>query len=183
MSATILEILFGSRLDGTATLNAPTPWPREVSSIAANVPHGNIVAAVLDTLNVPIGNVIMNGWNKHHLVREAQKETLGPPATTEFVRLGKHSIKSTHHPRIDLDINGVRKEILKLDLAITLDIETVGVVVTGGKITGIEPGNAIVSAVLKAGEFVVREVKSKPLALGGSGAAGELESVAASLSQ
>ena len=165
MSATVLDILFGSRMDGKVQIRPRLPELRERIAIYSKIPHAELVTAILDAIDIPVGNVAISGWNKCRLIREAKVESLAAPGTKKFVRLAEHSIDSTHHPRIELDLNGARIEILRLDLVVSLQIETVRVVVENGVIAGWGPGNAIVSATLSSGGLQLAKMMSKPVAL------------------
>jgi hypothetical protein len=136
--------------------NFPVPIP---------IPDGGILDAILDTLGAPVGNLVISGWQKHRDLQRAQQDTLAHPGTTKFIRLGQHTIHSTHQPRIDIEINGKRQAILVLDLEITLEVETVGLVVAHGDIIELAPGTAIAEMKLKAGNVLLKESRSRPIEL------------------
>jgi len=108
-----------------------------------------IVEAIVGLLDIPLADVIFPAWEQYGEIRRAMAETRDHPQLVRQVRVAGHTLKSTHHPTIECDLEG--KKLFELKLELELSLHFVGVVVTvaNGEITVIEPGDATVTASLK----------------------------------
>jgi hypothetical protein len=104
-----------------------------------------LCSATGSLLEVDLGDLVVAGWRIHqHLVNAAQ-ETLRVPGKEEVVQLGSHQITSTHHPTVDVLVDGVRVHTFRFRLTIVIDVEIAAVIVRAGEIVGLKAGDTLIT--------------------------------------
>jgi hypothetical protein len=152
---TVRAVLYGEADPAEAV--AATPGWRTVLSglsgvLATLSPDGQATlyaqasAAVAGLLNLDVVEVLVGGWRKHRALVAAARRTQAQPGTSERVELASHRITTTHRPYLDITVNGATLAKLRLDLDLTLDLETVVAMVSGARLVGIEGGRCTVTA-------------------------------------
>ena len=84
---------------------------------------------VSDLLGLDLGDLVVAGWNRYARLREAALRTHDAPTRTEFVEMVKHQIKSSHHPNIELFIDGTSRATIQVGLDVVFEMEGVVAVV------------------------------------------------------
>jgi len=79
-----------------------------------------------------------------------------------------HTVKSEHHPYVDVLQNDVAIARLEFSVHLELQLEGVLVRVRGGRIDGLLAGRIKAKGTVKLGEFVLVERKLRPIAIPGS---------------
>jgi hypothetical protein len=88
--------------------------------------------------HVRLIDLLTGGWRdyrKLHQYRDAQR--FPGPAD---VSLAKHRIESTHHPRLEIGMNGVTAHTVEFDLVFSLTLQSVILEVSAGYITAVKAG-------------------------------------------
>jgi hypothetical protein len=105
-----------------------------------------LAKAVWDVFDFPLGDLIFSAWDDHEKVNEAKAATAGKRGERREVEILTHTIRSTHHPIIELE--PMRKDVCELDLILELKLSGAIVSVAGGQVVGVSPGDAQASATL-----------------------------------
>lgn len=132
------------------------------------VAFDEIVNRIADLLDVGIVEIAVGAWNKYRALRKYADRKRYPPNETFLVPLVTHTIKSTHHPYIELLMDG--KPIGRIDFSIDLELTLEGAIlkIRDGRIVEIRVGSAKGEGRLKCEEFVLFERGTGPLELPGS---------------
>ena len=124
---------------------------KKVSEVARKVARREIRRALIELLDIKLGNVVLQAWQRHGaLLAAAQRSTTGG---REVVLLAEHTVQSSHSPHVDLAIDGL--DIATISSAIVMSLRIVGVnaIVERGELVGIEGGSMVASA-----QFAIEDV-------------------------
>jgi hypothetical protein len=105
-----------------------------------------IANALAQVLDLNIAQFVLDGWAKHRELLAAARTTAGSPTHTEEVVLADHRISSRHQPAAEVYLNGARVATVQFELEVWIDIQSVVVLVRGGRLVAIRAGDAGVGA-------------------------------------
>lgn len=118
-------------------------------SISALQAVNREVATVADgLLNLDLGDVLLSGWRKYTDLTKAAERTLASPGSEEVVVLATHRVDSTHHPSVDLLVDGVKVHTFVFELKVVFDLNGVAAVVRLGALVALRGGECVVTATL-----------------------------------
>ena len=143
-------------LDGHDLLGPALAWP--------GVP-GQVSEGILAFLQMPIGNLGVAAYQKHRQIKEAMSETATSPGTPRVVKLMEHTIQSKLEPTVDIEVEGVTKTLLRLELKARITVEAVTAIVESGHVVDITPGEATADVTLSASGVELAKAKSRPVDL------------------
>ncbi len=108
------------------------------------------MAAVIGRLlDIGLDDVLVKGWRTHRALRDAGQRSLATyPSGEELVELAQHTVSSTHSPRVDLLVNGKRIGTVEATILMSLDVDALVAVVTGGKLTALRSGSCLAKLVV-----------------------------------
>ena len=123
-----------------------------------------VVGVAISAFDLPLISVLAAGWRKWEELTDAARRTLQVQGATEIVELHDERITSTHHPRIDVTLDG--EEIAHIDLGLELDIvlHAVTAVVGDGRLSALRTGRADVTARLSVEDETLAEA-TRPVEL------------------
>ena len=142
-----------SQLTATVTQVLGRLGPLRLANLT--VPTADVASSLATLLDVPIGNLALQGWQQHRDVAAARRSTAIHPGTREVVRLLEHRIESHQSPVIEVTVQGVPKEVLALDLDVEIEAASVDLVIEHGEIVAVESGPAIAKGTLSASDVVL----------------------------
>jgi hypothetical protein len=99
-------------------------------------------------LNLDLGDLLIYGWRTRQRLAKAARQTLRTPGRQEVVQLGAHRITSTHHPTIDLLVDGVRVHTFRFKLFVIFDIDVAALIIRDGQLTGLKAGDGSITCTL-----------------------------------
>jgi hypothetical protein len=152
-STSLTSLLFGTG-DARTTLRqrlGPLLVDLPVGSLAADL-STEIATAVTDLLDMPLGQLALDAWEKHQRVRWACEQTRRQPRRREVVRLAAHKVTVTQHPTVELTLAGTTQRLLTLDLVVEVTVTVATLIVEYGRIAEVRPGSATAEATLSAGD-------------------------------
>ena len=166
-TATLRDLLYGDA-PGTP-IHAVTESLREHGTVRALTPGVPGLAAVeREVANAMDGLLSLNlvdlaaaGWKKYDALRDAAKRTRDAPNTEEVVALATHKIESTHHPSVELYVDGKSIGTIEMTLEITFTMSAVLAVVKQARLTAIKSGNCTVAGSLTVAGFEVAKKQRK----------------------
>lgn len=124
-----------------------------------------IAEGILAFLEMPIGNLAVSAYLKHRHIEAAIRETARSPGTPQVVQLMEHTIRSKLEPTVDIEVNGVTKTLLRLELAAEISVEAVTAVVQSGQVVDIAPGSATAKLTLSAAGVELAKAETQPVEL------------------
>ena len=104
---------------------------------------------------MPLGTLALQGWKHNQQIVAARDRTRADPEARGTVRLLDHVIKTTQHPEVIVDVNGIPTTLLELTLVVRMKVSTADLVIERGEITKATPGSSTAEATLLAGTVVL----------------------------
>jgi len=155
----VATLLFDSRddaetaIDKAASQLKPSEGQSKMSEIARKVAKREIRRAIIELLDIKVGNVVLKAWQRHGaLLAAAQRTTTGG---REVVLVADHTVTSSHSPHIELAINGVEIGRITSKIAMTLQLIGVNAVVQRGELVALQTGSIVASAKLSVEDVPV----------------------------
>ncbi|OBC01981.1 hypothetical protein A5784_16365 [Mycobacterium sp. 852013-50091_SCH5140682] len=146
-------------LQGHGALAATVPGFTSFPIPLRNTVVRAIASGVSELLGLNLGDLALAGWNRYARLREAALRTVEAPTRTEFIEMVKHQIKSSHHPSVELFIDGRSVTTIPIGLNIVFEMKAVVAVVQKGELTAIESGTCTVTAILDLAGAVIANKK------------------------
>ena len=152
-TATVRDLFF----DGGPgqPVDALTQLMRERGTNVGPFPPGLIDVArheLADTtsgfMSVNLADVAAAGWKKYDALKDAARRTRDDRDAKELVSLTTHKIASSHHPSVDLYLDGRQLATVEIELEVALTIAGVIAVVKQGRLTEIQSGTCTASGSL-----------------------------------
>ena len=143
-------------LDNHGLMKSALAWPGVLPQIAEGI---------LAFLEMPISNLAVSAYQKHRHIEAARRETARSPGTPQVVQLMEHTIRSKLEPTVDIEVNGVTKTLLRLELAAEISVEAVTAVVQSGQVVDIAPGSATAKVTLSAAGVELAKAETQPVEL------------------
>jgi hypothetical protein len=166
-TATLRDLLFGDApgtpIDAVAeslrehgTVRVLTPGLPGLSAVEREVAN-----SMDGLLSLNLVDLAAAGWKKYDALRQAARRTRDAPETEEFVALATHKIESTHHPFVELHVDGTSIGTIEMTLEITFTMAAVLAVVKQARLTAIKSGNCTVAGSLTVAGFEVAKKQRK----------------------
>ena len=143
-------------LDNHGLMKSVVAWPGVLPQIAEGI---------LAFLEMPISNLAVSAYQKHRHIEAARRETARSPGTPQVVQLMEHTIRSKLEPTVDIEVNGITKTLLRLELAAEISVEAVTAVVQSGQVVDIAPGSATAKLTLSAAGVELAKAETQPVDL------------------
>lgn len=124
-----------------------------------------VSGALVDLLDMPIGNLAVQGWEHSASVERAKQRTLSDPGSREVVSMGEHTIRSTQSPTVDASLGGTSLTVLQLDIDVRITVTAVRLVIEEGSITSATAGPARARATVTAGGATLFSRETRPVDL------------------
>jgi hypothetical protein len=167
-TATVGDLLFGGMpVEPTDALaeslhehGAVKPFVTGAPGLAAVVER-EVATEVGGLLSLDLLDLVSAGWSRYKALKEAARRTRDAPETEEVVAMATHRIESSHHPTVELFIDGKSVGTIEVELDVTFDIAEVLAVVREGRLTEIRSGNCKVTGTLAVEGIVVAERRHK----------------------
>lgn len=151
-AATLRDLFFGG-MPGDPTDELATSL-RDRGTVRNLVPGLPALTAVAERevakatdsfLSMNLADLAAAGWKRYEALLQAARRTRTAPTTEEIVALATHRINSSHHPTIDVFIDG--KSVATIEVAINVAFNMAGVlaVVRQARLVAIKSGNCTVS--------------------------------------
>jgi hypothetical protein len=110
--------------------------------------EGEIAMVAGRFLDFDLGSVLVSGWRKYTELTRAAKRTLAVPGSEEVVILAAHKVSSTHHPSVELLVDGVKVYTFVFELTVEFDLTGVVAVVWRGELVALRGGECVITVTL-----------------------------------
>jgi hypothetical protein len=121
---------------------------RSVSASGLQAVDREIATVTDGLLNLDFGEILMSGWRKYTELTTAAERTLATPGSEELVVLATHRVVSTHHPSIDLLVDGVKVHTFVFELKVVFDLNGVIAVLRHGDLVALRGGQCVITVTL-----------------------------------
>jgi hypothetical protein len=122
-----------------------------------SVAEHQVSKATNDLLSMNLADVAAAGWQRYEALREAARRTRAAPTTEEIVALATHRIESSHHPTIDVYVDGKSVANIEVSINIAFDMAGVLALVRRARLVAIKSGNCTVSGKLAVQGFTAAQ--------------------------
>jgi hypothetical protein len=164
-------------------LPAPGAWPREQweqspelktlrQKLAAAAPAlawtgvwEKVAAEIPRLFQVSTPGILVKAWNIFRLLVKYLNREHYPPNEVIYLELGEHTVRSDHHPYIEVRVNEMSVQRLTFHILLSLTFKEVTLKIQDGKLKAITPVACEGKGVVKLGDFVLWERKTGPVAL------------------
>lgn len=141
---------------------------KEAKGIRWPVAFNEIMKKIGDLLNIGVLDIMVMAWNKYSLLLKYLDREKYSPDETFLVPLAEHTIKSEHHPYIEVLINDKMIGKIGFDINISLKLEGIILKIQDGKIKEILTGSCKGEGTISHDDFVIFEKSLEPIQLPGS---------------
>lgn len=148
-------------------------FSRETKGIKWSVAFREMIKQIADLLNIGVPDIMVKAWNKYSLLLKYSDRKKYSPDEIFLVPLAEHTIKSEHHPYLEILINNQTVGKMVFDINISLMLEGIILKIQDGKIKEILTGSCKGKGTIKHGDFVIFEKASGSISLPGSMDLGE----------
>ncbi|WP_458318283.1 hypothetical protein [Mycolicibacterium brisbanense] len=146
-------------LQGHGALAATVPGLTSFPTPLRNAVGRAVASGVSDLLGLSLGDLAVAGWNRYARLREAALRTVEAPTRSEFIEMVRHQIKSSHHPSVELFIDGRSVATIPISLDVVFEMKAVVAVVQKGELTAIEAGTCAVTVILDFAGAIIANKK------------------------
>jgi hypothetical protein len=94
----------------------------------------------IDMLDLPIARVLFPAWKKYREIMEFADARMHPPDETSLVALAEHTVKTEHHPYLQISYQGFQFPKLEFTLRAELTLQGIVLCIQDGKIKEIKEG-------------------------------------------
>jgi hypothetical protein len=122
-----------------------------------------IIKKIAEILDIGILDIMAKAWSKYRILLKYADTEKYPSNETFLVPLVDHTVKSEHHPYIEILING--KPVGKINFTITLYLMIEGIIlkVQGGRIKGIDTMTCKGKGTLQCENIPILEKTTRPI--------------------
>lgn len=146
---------------------------REVSGIGWPTAFSEIVNKIGDVLDIRLTDILIAAWQKYREIRKYSDSTAYPPGETFLVPLAEHTVKSAHHPSIDILVDDHPVATVDLEIEIALTLKGALLKISDSRIKGITTGSCTGKGFIKCEGFLIMEKETEPFRLPGTIELGE----------
>jgi hypothetical protein len=141
MTTTMRDVLTGGNADARADVTQQLSAAGGALSLASKaVQLSEVTELIWQMLDLPLDDLMSRAWDSHALVQKAKSSTRDKPGAMEQVHLSKHTIRSAHRPKIEVEMVGASLPAMEFDLALTISVDAAVLSVADGRVTEIRPG-------------------------------------------
>ena len=112
---------------------------------------GREIAKVVDgVLELDVVDVLVGGWRRHRILKEAARRTLTATDAEEIIDLATHRITLKHEPHVDVMLDGAPVARVAFALEVTADVKGFVATVERGRLVAFDAGRCLVRGKLSA---------------------------------
>jgi hypothetical protein len=111
-----------------------------IGDVDRRVMTTNVAEKLKDALEVQIGQILKSAWSQHRDLLDDLEKSKQSKSETFLVPLANHTIRSTHHPAVEVLVNDRRVAAFKFNANLMMRIQDAVLKVEGGHVVGVESG-------------------------------------------
>ncbi|MFD7631441.1 hypothetical protein ACFV7Q_36450 [Streptomyces sp. NPDC059851] len=124
------------------------PGRQGLTGAADRAVETELARVVNGFLDLDLFSLLAHGWAKHSDLRAAAHRTRLSPEAPELVALATHSITSTHHPSVELLVDGAPVGTVDVELAVAFHLRALVAAVENAWLTALHSGQCDIEAKL-----------------------------------
>jgi hypothetical protein len=127
-----------------------------------------ITEKIGDLLDISIPHIMINAWNKARTLDKYLDREKYPRDETVLVPLVEHTIRSVHHPSMEILVNENPVCRIEFDIKVEIAVEGMVLKIRDGRIRGIKTGKCKGKGSIEYEGLSIVQQELKPIALLGS---------------
>ncbi len=140
----------------------------EIKGIKWTASAPELTEKVDDLLNIKVPGILIEGWKKEEDLQKTLKESSASPDETFYLELFEHTIKSEHHPYIEIMIKGVSVKKIEFLVSISFNLKGIVLKIKEGVIKEIQAGNCEIEGEFDYQDLTLAKKKLSPIKLPGT---------------
>ncbi len=136
-----------------------------IGSVDRRVMTNNVADKLRDALDVRIIQILKSAWSQHRDLIDDLEQSRTSRGETFLVPLANHTIRSTHHPAVEVLVSDRRVAAFKFNANLMMRIQDAVLKVEGGEVVGAESGAWQGVGQLKCGPVTLVEHETDEFAL------------------
>lgn len=136
-----------------------------IGDVDRQVMTNNVADKLKDALDVQINQILRSAWSQHRDLVDDLEKSKASRSETFLVPLANHTIRSTHHPAVEVLVNDRRVAAFKFNANLMMRIQDAVLRVEGGEVVGAEAGAWQGVGQLKCGPVTLVEHETEEFAL------------------
>jgi hypothetical protein len=141
---------------------------KKSSGIRWPVAFSEITKKIEDLLDISVTDIMVSAWNKYRELQKYADSKQYSPDETFLVPLAEHTIKSEHHPYMEVLVNEKTIGKINFDICISLSLKGLILKIKGGRIREILTGSCKGKGSIKCENYLLMEKKTRDIPLPGS---------------
>ncbi len=125
----------------------------------------NVANKLKDALDVQINQILRSAWSQHRDLIDDLEKSKQAKGETFLVPLANHTIRSTHHPAVEVMVNDRRVAAFKFNANLMMRIKDAVLKVEAGNVIGAESGAWQGIGQLKCGPVTLVEHETEEFTL------------------
>ena len=126
----------------------------------------SVEKAAKELMDVRIDTILLSAWGKYFSLRKYLDQDKYPPNATVTASIGEHTVKSEHHPYLEVLVNGVEYRI-NFGINVALTLKSVILIIKAGRIRAIKAGECTAKGTVTCQNAQILEKTSEALVLPG----------------
>ncbi|MCX5610697.1 hypothetical protein OHB39_24465 [Streptomyces sp. NBC_00047] len=131
------------------------PGLRGLTNAADRAVEAELASVIGGFLDLDLVSLVAGGWSKHTALKAAARRTRQYPGSEEIVALATHAITSTHHPSVDVLVDGAPAATVDVGLTVLFRISGLVGVVRDARLVTVRAAECEVEAKLAVRQIVV----------------------------
>lgn len=127
---------------------------RDRDAVWASAATG-IARALHGALDIPLSAILTSAWNSSRELLDYADPAKHPPEETALHTLSEHTIRTVHHPSVELVIDGIHAGEVTFDAELDANINGAILSIQGGRIYEVRVGTCRFTGELKYGDAVL----------------------------
>ncbi len=127
-----------------------------------------IADKAVELLDIPLLDILVAGWTKSREMERFADPEKFPPQATHLVALAEHTVKSEHHPYLEVSVREAVVGRIPFTLTVTLTLQALELEIQDGRIKAIRSGTLQGGGILALESAVVLEKDFGTLRLPGT---------------
>jgi hypothetical protein len=119
-------------------------------------------------LDIKLEDTLVRAWKKHKEIKKYADREKYSPEETILCPLGRHKVKSVHHPSVEVLVNDRSVGRIVFDLILYFDLEGIILKIRDSRIIEILAGQCKGSGSFQYGEIVLLKKESKKIPVSGT---------------
>ena len=140
-------------------------WINEDLAAAKSPAMEDVSATIEELLNIPVGDIFIKSWKETDAIKDLLAESRKSPDAVMNVELAEHTIKSKHHPHIEVRRKKATSKKIEFTLRLLFKLQGFSLRIQNGDIREMRTGPCEMQGTLEYQGLAVVEQKNGPINL------------------